>query len=89
MVIGRLVIPMEPLKKKIVKFVPKPRVWKLKDEETARLFTREMAARNNDVTKADDVQKKWVLIKETWLKSFKQVCNDERSTSTQEDLVVE
>ena len=38
MVIGRLVLPMKPQKKKIVKFVPKPRVWKLKDEETARLF---------------------------------------------------
>ena len=32
MVIGKLVIPMKPQKKKIVKFVPKPRVWKLKDE---------------------------------------------------------
>ena len=39
MVIGRLVISMEPQKKKIVKFVPKPRVWKLKDEETSRLFS--------------------------------------------------
>ena len=48
MVIGRLVIPMKPQKKKIVKFVPKPRVWKLKDEETARLFTHEMAARNDE-----------------------------------------
>ena len=38
--------------KKIVKFVPKPRVWKLKDEETARLFTHEMAARDDEVTKA-------------------------------------
>ena len=60
---------------KIVKFVPKPRVWKLKDEETAFLFTREMAARNDDVTKADDVQKKkWLPMKETWLKGSKQVC---------------
>ena len=42
MVIGRWVIPMKPQKKKIVKFVPKPRVWKLKDKETARLFTHEM-----------------------------------------------
>ena len=63
MVIGRLVLPMKTHKKKIVKFVPKPRVWKLKDEETARLFTHEMAARN--VTKADDIQKKWLLMKET------------------------
>ena len=45
--------------KKIVKCIPKPRVWKLKDEETARLFTQEIAARNDDVTKADDIQKKW------------------------------
>ena len=67
-----------------------PRVWKLKDKETARLFIREMAARNDDVTKANDVQKKWLLIKETWLKGSKQLCgNDERSTSTQGDLVVE
>ena len=60
-----LVIPMKPQMKKIVKFVPKPRVWKLKDEETARLFTHEMTARNDDVTKADDIQKKWLLMKET------------------------
>ena len=53
MVIGRLVIPMKPQKKKIVMFVPKPRLWKLKDEETARLFTHEMEARNHEVTKAD------------------------------------
>ena len=57
MVIGRLVLPMKPQKKKIVKFVPNPRVWKLKDEETA-----------------DDMQKKWLLLKETWLKGSKQVC---------------
>ena len=41
-------------------FVPKPRVWKLKDEETVRLFTREMAVRNDDVTKANDIQQKWL-----------------------------
>ena len=74
MVIGRLVLPMKPQKNKIVKFVPKPRVWKLKDEETARLFTHEMAARNGEVTKADDIQKKWLLMRETWLKGSKQVC---------------
>ena len=43
MVIDRLVLPMKPQKKKIVKFVPKPRVWKLKDEETARLVTHDIA----------------------------------------------
>ena len=47
MVFGRLVLPMKPQMKKIVKFVPKPRVWKLKDKETARLFTYQMAARND------------------------------------------
>ena len=52
MVIGRLVILMKPQKKKIVKFLPKHRVWKLKDEETARLFTHEMAVRNYEVTKS-------------------------------------
>ena len=61
MVIGRLVLPMKPQKKKIVKFVPKPGVWKLNDEETARLFTHEMAARNDEVTNADDIQKKWCV----------------------------
>ena len=66
--------PCKPQKKKIVKFVPKPRVWKLKDEETSRLFTHEMAARNDEVTKADDIQKNWLLMKETWLKGSKQVC---------------
>ena len=58
MVIGRLVIPMKPQKKKFGKFVPQPRVWKLKNEETERLFTREMVARNVDLTQADDIQKK-------------------------------
>ena len=74
MVIGRLVLPMKPQKKKIVKFVPQPRVWKLKDEITARLFTHEMAAINDEVTKADDIEKKWLLMKETWLKGSKPVC---------------
>ena len=54
MVIGRLFIPMKP-QKKIVKFVPKPRVWTMKEEDTARLFTREMEERSDDVTKADYV----------------------------------
>ena len=58
MVIGRLVIPIKPQKKNIVKFIPKPRVWKLKDEETVRLVIREMAARNHDVTKADGFQRR-------------------------------
>ena len=49
-------------------------MWKLKDEETIRLFTREMAARNDDVTKADAIQKRWLLMKETGRKSSKQVC---------------
>ena len=74
MVIGGLVIPMTPQKKNIVKFVPKPRLWKLRDEETARLFTREMADRNDDVTKAYEIQKKWLLMKEPWLKGSKPMC---------------
>ena len=49
-------------------------MWKLKDEDTARLFTHEMAPRNDEVTKADDIQKKLLLMKETWLKGSKQVC---------------
>ena len=65
MVIGRFVIPMKPQKKKIVKFVPKPKVWKLKEGETAR---------NDDVTKAEDILKKWLVMKEIWLKASKQVC---------------
>ena len=65
---------MKPQTKKIVKLVPKPRVWKLKDEEAVRLFTCEMAAINDNVTKDDDVQKMWLLMKETWLIGSKQVC---------------
>ena len=71
-VIGRLVIPMKSQKKKIVNVVPKPIVWKLKDEDITRLFIYEIAARN--VNKADDIQKKCLLKKETWLKSSKQEC---------------
>ena len=48
-----------------------PKVWKLKDEETVRLFTLEMDASNDDVTKADDIQKKWLLVNETSLKGSK------------------
>ena len=53
---------------------------------TARLFTHGMAARNDEVTKAVDIQKKRLLMKETWLRGSKQVCG---ITSTQGDLVVE
>ena len=38
-------------------------MWKLKDEETARLFAHKMTARNDEVTKADDIQKKWLLMR--------------------------
>ena len=40
-------------------------VDKATEEDNCQL---EMAARN------DDIQKKWLLIKETWLKASKQVC---------------
>ena len=70
MVISRLGMPMKPQKTKSVKFVPKHTVWKLKYEETARLFTHEMAARNDEVTEADDIHKMWLLMKKTWLKAF-------------------
>ena len=33
-----------------------------------------MAARNDEVTKADDIQMMWLLMKETWLTAFKQGC---------------
>ena len=55
-----LVISMKPQKKKIVQ---KPRVWKWKDEDIARLFTRKMAARNDDANHAADVQKDTVCTK--------------------------
>ena len=49
-----------------------------------------MAARNDEVTKADDIQKKWLLMKETWLKGSKQVCGMTKGPPrTQGDLVVE
>ena len=35
------------------------------------LMKYKMAARNDDVAKADDIQKKWLLVKETWLKDTK------------------
>ena len=47
---------------------------KVERGETARLSTHEMAGRNDELTKADDIQKKWLLMKETWLKGSKQVC---------------
>ena len=46
----------------------------MKDEETARLFTHEMAARNDYVIKADVIQKTRLLMMETWLNGSKQVC---------------
>ena len=46
------------------------RVWKLKDEETHRY---------DDVAKADGIQKKWILMKETWLKGTKHVCGMTKS----------
>ena len=49
-------------------------VWKLKDEETARLFIHEMATKNDEVTKADDIQKKWLLMKEDLAQKFLNRC---------------
>ena len=59
---------------KLCKFIPKVEVGMLKDKETIRLFTREMAARNDNITNPDYAQKKWLLMNETWLKGSKQVC---------------
>ena len=40
-------------------------------EETARLLTHKIAARNDEVTKADDVQKKWLVTDEgDWAKQM-------------------
>ena len=50
-----------------------------------KLFTHEMAARNNDVTKADDIQKRWLLMKETCLKDSKQVCGMKRGPPRQKE----
>ena len=33
-----------------------------------------MSARDDDVTKADGVLNRWLLMQETWLKGSKQVC---------------
>ena len=49
-------------------------MWKLKDEETARLFTHEMAPINDLINNADDIQKTWLRMKETWLNASKHVC---------------
>ena len=65
MVIGKLVMPMKPQKKTIVKFVPKPRVWKLKDEKLLDCSLRKWQL---------EITSKWLLMKETWLKGSKQVC---------------
>ena len=54
-------------------------MWKFKDKETVGLFTREMADRNDDITKADDVQKNWLLMKGILLKCSKQVCGMTKS----------
>ena len=45
------------------------RVCRLKDEDTARLLLVKWQLEM--MTKSDDVQKKWLLMKETWLKGSK------------------
>ena len=63
MVIDRLVIPMNQKEEENCQVFPKAQSVEVNDEETARLFTHEIEARNDDVTKADDIQKKWLLMK--------------------------
>ena len=46
----------------------------MKVEDTTRLFTREMATRHDNVTKADEVQKTCLLMNDTLLKGSKRVC---------------
>ena len=43
------------------------------------MFTHKMAARNDNVAQTNDTQKKWILMKETWLKGTKQVCGMTKS----------
>ena len=45
-------------------FFSKPRVRKLNDENTAIIITGEMVTRNDDVNQADNVQMKWLLMKD-------------------------
>ena len=46
----------------------------MRDDNTASLFIPEIAARNDDVNKADGAQRNLLLMKETWIKSSKQGC---------------
>ena len=55
------------------KYVPRLKVWKLKEESVKSEFTEMVAARAGEVSQASDVNGKWEAMKNVWLKTTEEV----------------
>lgn len=72
LVIGDIKIPRTKRSNKT--FVPRLKVWKLKDDNEKERFAEAAAARSADIKEVNDVNKKWDMMKETLLKAAEEVC---------------
>ncbi|XP_065315504.1 uncharacterized protein LOC135924376 [Gordionus sp. m RMFG-2023] len=56
------------------KFVPRLKVWKLKEESARRQFNIALAIREAEVAQASGVNDKWEAIKKAWVMTTEEVC---------------
>ncbi|XP_065313843.1 uncharacterized protein LOC135923171 [Gordionus sp. m RMFG-2023] len=56
------------------KFVPRLKVWKLKEENARRQFNKSLAIREAEVAQASGVNDKWEAMKKAWVMTTEEVC---------------
>ncbi|CAK9296895.1 unnamed protein product [Gordionus sp. m RMFG-2023] len=56
------------------KFVPRLKVWKLKEENARRQFNMALAIREAEVAQASGVNDKWEAMKKAWVMTTEEVC---------------
>ena len=63
-------IPPQPKRK----FVPRIKVWKLRDPEKQAELSEVFKAQHSELSKASSVDERWTLLKDKLLQATKQVC---------------
>ncbi|CAK9291527.1 unnamed protein product [Gordionus sp. m RMFG-2023] len=56
------------------KFVPRLKVWKLKEESARRQFNMTLAIKEAEVAQASEVNDKWEVMKKAWVMTTEEVC---------------
>jgi hypothetical protein len=56
------------------KYLPRLKVWRLKENSVKEEFAQAVIDKKNEVTESQDVNDKWNKMKEVWLQAAEQVC---------------